>query len=136
MVTRLIALFLLLGSLVPFAELIPGGERDAAYLARLEDWALGTALCAAIGALVWYVLRARQRGRAGTPVTAVTSGPFTPSGADVSHAEAANTSPDWPFTLALTAAALVLYAAATKVTITFRRGKTSGSWTGTLGSGE
>lgn len=32
--------------------------------------------------------------------------------------------------------ALVLYAAATKVTITFRRGKTSGSWTGALGSGE
>jgi hypothetical protein len=60
-VTRLIALFLVLGSLVPFPLLIPGGESDAGYLARLEDWVLGTALCAAIGALVWFVQRTRLR---------------------------------------------------------------------------
>ena len=53
MVTRLVALFLLIGSLAPIAWLIPGGESDPAYFARLQDWLLGTALCGGIGALVW-----------------------------------------------------------------------------------
>lgn len=68
MVTRLVALFLLLGSLLPFAWLIPGGENDPAYFARLEDWLLGTALCGALGALVWFVQRARLRAAEGAPV--------------------------------------------------------------------
>lgn len=74
MVTRFVALFLLVGSLVPFAWLIPGGESDSGYLARLEDWVLGTALCAAIGALVWFVQRARLRVAAETDDSHETEG--------------------------------------------------------------
>jgi hypothetical protein len=60
-VARLAALVLLAGSLLPLANWIPGGETDADYLSRLGDWALGTALCAMIGVLVWFVLRRRER---------------------------------------------------------------------------
>lgn len=101
MVTRLIALFLLLGSLVPVAELIPGGERDAAYLARLEDWALGTALCAAVGMLVWFVLRTRLRGHHASAAKSAPHGHPLDPGIDAN---------DWPFTLGLAAAAFLLYA--------------------------
>lgn len=111
MVTRLIAMCLLVGSLVPLAELIPRGERDASYLARLEDWALGTALCVAIGVLVWYVLRAQQRARAMVPIATVPSEEPTSPGADAGYSSTSSTAPDWAFTLAFTAAALVLYAA-------------------------
>lgn len=57
MVTRFIALVLLLGSLLPLANWIPAGEIDPSYAARLNDWALGFALCVALGVLVWFVSR-------------------------------------------------------------------------------
>lgn len=57
MVTRLIAVVLLLGSLLPLANWIPGGERDPLSASRLTDWALGLGLCAALGVLVWFVSR-------------------------------------------------------------------------------
>lgn len=34
-------------------------ERDADYLPRLGDWALGSALCAMVGVLVWFLVRRR-----------------------------------------------------------------------------
>lgn len=105
MVTRLIALFLLLGSLVPFAELIPGGERDTAYLTRLEDWILGTALCAGVGTLVWFVLRARMR----TAIPPADVRPRHPADPRV-NATIAGHAKDWPFTLALAVTAFALYA--------------------------
>lgn len=57
MVTRLIAVVLLLGSLLPLANWIPGGERDPMSASRLVDWALGLGLCAAVGVLVWFTSR-------------------------------------------------------------------------------
>lgn len=59
MAARLTALFLLAFSLLPVANLLPGGEEDPAYWARLSDWGLGTLLCVGVGALVWYVTRRR-----------------------------------------------------------------------------
>ena len=59
MVTRLVAVVLLLGSLLPLANWIPGGEADAMASARLSDWALGFGLCAALGVLAWFVSRKR-----------------------------------------------------------------------------
>lgn len=64
MAPRLIAGLVLALSLLPIANLIPGGERDAEYLARLLDWGYGLALCVGVGALVGYVLFVRHRGRA------------------------------------------------------------------------
>lgn len=66
MVARIAAVLLLAGSLLPLANWIPGGERDADYSARLGDWALGSALCAMVGVLVWFVLR-RRVDDAGAP---------------------------------------------------------------------
>lgn len=57
MVTRLTAVVLLLGSLLPLANWIPDGEADALASARLSDWALGFGLCAALGVLAWFVSR-------------------------------------------------------------------------------
>ncbi|MBX3134396.1 MAG: hypothetical protein KF689_13520 [Gemmatimonadaceae bacterium] len=57
--TRLAAALLLAGSLLPLANWIPSGERDADYLPRLGDWALGSALCAMVGVLVWFLVRRR-----------------------------------------------------------------------------
>lgn len=60
MVTRLLAVALILGSLLPLAQWIPGGEMDPRFAERLGDWALGFALCAAIGLLTWFVSRHRN----------------------------------------------------------------------------
>ncbi len=68
MVTRAAALVLLLLSLLPVANLIPGGESDAEYAARLADWGLGLALCAGVGGLVWFLAR---KGRTAAVVSAV-----------------------------------------------------------------
>ncbi len=57
MVTRLIAVALLLASLLPLANWIPGGESDSLYGARLSDWVLGLGLCAGLGVLTWFVSR-------------------------------------------------------------------------------
>ena len=88
--TRLVALVLLLGSLLPWTALIPGGELDTDYWPRLTDWALGTALCLGVGGLVWFVTRDR---------------PITPD-----HTERVAASDDWRFVLSVVAGALVLYA--------------------------
>ncbi len=63
MATRLIALAILCLSLLPVANLIPGGESDPEYAARLLDWGYGLALCAGVGALAAYVARIRARDR-------------------------------------------------------------------------
>ncbi|MEX2180599.1 MAG: hypothetical protein WD771_01020 [Gemmatimonadaceae bacterium] len=106
MVTRLIALFLLAGALLPVAGLIPGGESDPGYLARLSDWGLGAALCAGIGVLATYVRRVRasgsaeRGGRGPGDVVAGTGGREHPGGAQGS----------W-FPLLLAIGAFLLYAA-------------------------
>ncbi len=68
MVTRLLAVAVLLGSLLPWPNWIPGGEVDPQYRDRVLDWALGVALCAAAGLLGWFI--ARSRLRTATPVAA------------------------------------------------------------------
>ncbi|MDH5233868.1 MAG: hypothetical protein OEW77_02845, partial [Gemmatimonadota bacterium] len=62
MATRLIALLVLALSFLPVANLIPGGESDPEYAARLLDWAYGFALCGGIGGLVAYLAHIRRRG--------------------------------------------------------------------------
>lgn len=62
MAARLIAVALLALGLLPIANWIPGGGRDAEYAARLLDWLNGTLLCVGVGALAWYVSRIRGRG--------------------------------------------------------------------------
>lgn len=69
MVTRLLAVLLLLGSLLPLANWIPRGEFDAGATGRLVDWTLGAALCAALGVLVWYVSRRQVPSLAPPPAT-------------------------------------------------------------------
>lgn len=64
MAPRLIAVLVLALSLLPIANLIPGGESDPEFLARLIDWGYGLALCVGVGALVGYVLFVRHRDRA------------------------------------------------------------------------
>ncbi|MCE9602200.1 MAG: hypothetical protein K8S21_08315 [Gemmatimonadetes bacterium] len=61
MATRLIALLVLALSLLPISGLIPGGESDPEYLARVIDWANGLALCGGLGGLAAYIVRARRR---------------------------------------------------------------------------
>lgn len=61
MATRLIALLLLAGSLLPVANLLPGGEEDPEYLARMLDWLNGLALCLGVGALAMYIAWVRRR---------------------------------------------------------------------------
>jgi hypothetical protein len=111
-VTRFIALFLLLGSLVPFAGLIPGGESDAGYIARLEDWVLGTALCGAIGALVWFVQRTRLRMAGNTDIAHATQDTHQtrePGAESAPHPHAAGAR-DLPFVLGSAVGAFLLYA--------------------------
>lgn len=60
MASRLIAALVLTFALLPLTALIPGGELDTEYAARLLDWTFGTLLCAGIGVLTWFVLRARR----------------------------------------------------------------------------
>jgi len=66
MATRLIALLVLAFSLLPVADLLPGGESDPEYGARLLDWAYGLALCAGVGGLVAYVVQVRRRAASST----------------------------------------------------------------------
>jgi hypothetical protein len=68
--SRLIALLVLALSLLPFANLLPGGESDPEYAARMLDWAYGFALCGGLGGLAAYIARSRRR-TAGNPSPAV-----------------------------------------------------------------
>ena len=82
MATRLIAVFVLAFSLLPLANLIPGGESDPEYAARLLDWGYGLALCVGFGVLVAWVAQLRARDRAlkggvGPVVTSTTAGAAT-----------------------------------------------------------
>ena len=101
MAPRLIAVLVLALSMLPVANLIPGGERDAEYAARLLDWGYGLALCVGVGALVGYVLFIQHRGRAhGAPVADAAAPPFGTSAGVVST----------PFLLGAAVAAAGLYA--------------------------
>lgn len=61
--TKAIAVLLALLSLLPVANLMPGGERDPGYAERMLDWVNGTALCLVVGVLAAYVARARRQDR-------------------------------------------------------------------------
>ncbi|MHB1297387.1 MAG: hypothetical protein ACYC0B_02560 [Gemmatimonadaceae bacterium] len=60
MAPRLIALIVLALSVLPVANMLPGGESDPDYAARLLDWLNGLALCAGVGVLAAFM--ARRRG--------------------------------------------------------------------------
>ena len=93
MAPRLTAALVLAFALLPLTALIPGGELDAEYAARLLDWTFGTLLCAGIGGLTWYILRARR-----LPDRPATRSAGTPGFAG------------WPFVLTATVGAFALYA--------------------------
>ncbi len=95
MLGRSVAGVLLVGSLVPFAALLPGGETDPLAAERLVDWLLGTLLCAGVGGLVAYVHHVRRRRGEIAPQVAVAVPPADPHSARVP--------------LALVGGALVLY---------------------------
>lgn len=57
--TRILAVLLVLMSLLPVANWIPGGEVDESYLSRLGDWGLGAALCVSVGGLFAFLYRRR-----------------------------------------------------------------------------
>lgn len=99
MVTRLAAALLLLLSLVPVANLLPGGESDPRYWSRLVDWGWGFALCAACGVLVWFLARTRAAVAVAASASAARA---------AGHANE-TASADWPFGLAVAGLALLLY---------------------------
>lgn len=63
MAPRLIAVLLLALTIVPIANLLPGGEVDPGYRARMLDWLSGTLLCVVVGVLVAFVARSRDPDR-------------------------------------------------------------------------
>ena len=65
---RLIAVLVLALSLLPVANLIPGGEVDAEYAARLLDWMNGLALCLGVGGLAMYVSHTKSRASRTSPL--------------------------------------------------------------------
>lgn len=62
MATRLIAIAIVVLTLTPVANWLPGGETDPEYAARTIDWLLGLALCVGVGGLAAYVVHVRARG--------------------------------------------------------------------------
>lgn len=62
MATRLIAIAIVVLTLTPIANWLPGGETDPEYAARTIDWMLGLALCVGVGGLAAYVVHVRGRG--------------------------------------------------------------------------
>lgn len=74
MATRLIALLVLALSLLPLSGLIPGGESDPEYRARLVDWVNGLVLCGGLGGLAAYIVRARRRRVVPVHAAGVSSG--------------------------------------------------------------
>ena len=94
MATRVVAIFLLVGSLLPIPWLLPGGEEDPFYLPRLIDWGLGLALCSAVGLLYWFITR--RRGARPVVSTVV---------------PARSATREWPVILAIASGALLLYVA-------------------------
>ena len=77
MLGRAVALVLLLGTLVPFAALLPGGESDPLAAERLLDWLLGTLLCAGVGGLVAYLHHLRRARGELTPQVAIAESAFS-----------------------------------------------------------
>lgn len=63
MASRLIAVVILALAILPIANLLPGGETDPEYVARLMEWLSGTALCATVGVLVAFLTRLRDPSR-------------------------------------------------------------------------
>ena len=113
--TRLAAVLLLVLTLLPVANLLPGGETDPGAAARLADWGQGLALCAGVGLLVWFL----SRRRAGSPEGGDSAAPAGRwLGGEVSDARGGGTAgdenalavpADWGFGAALAVAALVAY---------------------------
>jgi len=97
MTTRIAAVLLLIGTLVPFAALVPGSEVDPGAAERLLDWLLGTLLCLGVGSLVAYLHYVRA-GRGEVPP-------------QVAVADVAESTPDVRVPVALVATALALYSA-------------------------
>jgi hypothetical protein len=95
MAPRLIALLILLLSLLPISNLIPGGEVDVEYWARMLDWANGLALCAGVGALAMYVATIRRRTPAVGPEAGDPSMGAVPSTSDAPAVGAAGRSFVW-----------------------------------------
>lgn len=82
MATRLIALAIVILTLAPIANWLPGGETDADYLSRTTDWLLGLALCVGVGGLAAYVVHVRERDGAlvggPRPISAAATAPHGP----------------------------------------------------------
>ena len=89
------------------AWLIPGGESDPGYLARIEDWILGTALCGAIGVLVWFVQRSRLRTLGDAPTNPPANPPANPPG--ITAPLDAASAHDAPFMFGIALVAFLLY---------------------------
>jgi hypothetical protein len=100
MATRLIALALLAFSLLPVANLVPGGEEDLAYAERMLDWLNGLALCLGVGLLAAYVARVRVPTR---PV-------LNPESSGNEPARGPGGTAGWAFVLIAALSSLLLYA--------------------------
>lgn len=107
MATRLIALFVLAFSLLPFTAWIPGGEFDAEFAARSLDWSYGVALCAGVGGLVAFIARARRRSATASPTDGRTGRAGSEAGATAGPPPG---STGRGFAWAVAAGALTLYA--------------------------
>jgi hypothetical protein len=83
MLGRVVASVLLLGTLVPFAALLPGGASDPLAAERLVDWLLGTLLCAGVGGLVAYLHHVRRTRGAIAPHVAIAEPALSPHTARV-----------------------------------------------------
>lgn len=107
MAPRLIALLVLALSLLPVANMLPGGESDPAYAERMLDWLNGLALCVGVGVLAAFIARARGASR-----VAGSAGREAMSGAEhgLPAGDGASGSGDGAFLAIVVGCSLVLYA--------------------------
>ena len=110
MAPRLIALLVLALSLLPVANMLPGGESDPDYAARMLDWLNGLALCAGVGVLAAFGARARGASRA-TNTTTARSGARSEaaSGVERSSAHEGSRRGDGAFLTIVVAGSFALY---------------------------